>query len=257
MGKRVFFTPAILFIILFINGCSPTSKLVKEGKPKVVNEEVPKLPVIKNLDLADRISIKSQKILSVDKVQFIYDSRGKLTNGQKISQSKYNPDGFMTSAVFYTKNDIVDQKYEYKYDKNGFRTETIRYDSKGKVDKKYVYEYNKFGNKEKASRYNNNGTLEKYYLYNYDDKGNLTDDLWYDKSGKLEFKIINHYNLNGLKIESLNYDSNNNFVSKSIFKYDKNGNIIDENRFDDDGNPTGIIQYVYKYYQWVRCFSKC
>ncbi|MGA7721688.1 MAG: hypothetical protein WCA84_10975 [Ignavibacteriaceae bacterium] len=248
MRKGIVIVSTILMLTLILSGCSSAPKITKEENPKVAEEAKPSLPLIKNLDSEERILIKSQNIRSIDKIQFVYNSRGKLTNGQKNSQLTYDTAGFITSTLFYNKDGKVDQKYEYRYDNKGIRTETIRLDSKGKADKQYAYEYNNYGNKTKASRLSNSGKLEKYYIYNYDDNGNLTDELWYDAAGNMEFKIVNHYSPDGNKVESLNYNATGDLISRSIYKYDKNNNVIEEDRFDDDNNPSSIIQYVYKYY---------
>ncbi len=234
---------------ILLAGCSSTKRIVKEAKPEPKTEVKTRLNVIRNNDFEERNFIKSEHLKSVDKIEFDYNFWGNLGSPQKISRVSYDPNGFMTETVFFTKGGKVDQQYKYQYDQNGMRVSTVRYNGDGMADKTYKYEYNKFGNKIKASRYSMAGKLEKYYLYRYDANGNLIEELWYDADGKLEYTIDYTYNGGNKKTKAVSFNANGEQVGKSVYKYDAKGNIIEEDRFkDDDGSPSGIIQYVYKYY---------
>ena len=109
MHKRNFIISVLILLSIIISSCSTSKKIVKVEKPKVKVEEKVKPVFIKNLDFEERNFIKSEKINSIDKIKFVYDSRNKLTGGVKTSKIIYDKDGFMTEMDFLNQNGKVDQ----------------------------------------------------------------------------------------------------------------------------------------------------
>ncbi len=240
--------PILVFLFICISGCtSSTNTTKKEHANTVETTETPSPKVVKNNDMIEKKFISLHKIKSIDKMQFDYNKKHQLVNGEKLSRVEYGKDGLATQTTIYDSHGQIQYVYKYKYDKEGKRIETIRYDKNAKADKKYTYEYNEYGNKIRSDRYNMDNILEKYYLYKYDDEENLIEDLWYDKDGNLEYRIKNEYE-DGKKTTSFSYNSDNNMIYKYDYHYDKNGDIIEEIRYNADGKELGIIQYVYVHY---------
>jgi hypothetical protein len=251
MKSKISFYFALLLLSLltfYQVGCSAGKQTRYEEVPKEETKEI-KVPVpLKTMEVREREFIQQKKISTVERINFEYDSNGKLVNKGKLSASKYDAKGFLIETLVFDEKGRVQNKFEYKYNDKGLRTESLRFNEKNKFDKKYTYKYDKSGNKIKSIRYNANSGEEKYYLYDYDSELNLISDEWYDISGELEYKIENNYDDSGKKILSSSYNESGKLQSKNIFKYDERRNIIEEQKFDDNNKPVGIIQYVYKYY---------
>ena len=238
----------IFIIICYLIGCSSSKETNYEQKPKEKEKIIEPTTVLKTMEVRERELVKKLKISTVDRINFEYDSNGKLVNKGKISTVKYNQKGFLTETTTFDKAGRIQNRFEYKYDTKGFRKESLRYDTQNKPDKKFSYEYDEVGNKIKSTRYNMNGNAEKYYVYEYDSKLNLISDEWYDASGDLEFKIETEYDEAGNKTVSFSYGENGKLTYKYVFKYDDKMNIIEEQKYDENDKPVGIIQYLYKYY---------
>jgi len=242
MFARLLYLFGFYIIILVINGCSSGREVKNENKSENI-----KVKKIFNHAAEERKYIKENKIKEIEKVSFILDENGNPVKGEKLSTIRYNPDGFMTETDIYNSNGQVEYIYSYDY-QNNLRVKTTRYTKDGKADKYYTYDYNKYKNKTKSTRYNFSQDIDKYYTYDYDDSGNLIKENWYDKSGKEEYSVEYEYDENGHKRTAISYNEDEDLIYKYKFKYDSNGNIIEEEKYDSDGDKTGIIQYIYRYY---------
>jgi hypothetical protein len=242
MIKNIIFLVSIYLVIVLINGCSSGREAEKENEKKpTITKKIP------NIEVEERGHVKSQNIKEIEKLDFDFDSKGKLISRGKLSTIEYDPDGFITETIVYDSKNKVENKFSYDY-KNNIRIKTTRYTPDGMVDKYYLYEYNKYGNKIKSIRYNLSNDMDKYYNYDYGEEGNLIKEAWYDKNGNEEYRIEYEYDDNGRKITAETYNQNGDLVSKYKFRYDAKGNIIEEEKYSPRGIQTGIIQYVYKYY---------
>lgn len=242
MYTRALCLSGFIIIILIINGCSSGREVKNENEGKNIS-----VKKILNIAAEERKYIKENNIKEIEKVSFILDENGNPVKGEKLSTISYNPNGFMTETDIYNSKGQVEYVYKYDY-KNNLRVKTTRYTQDGKADKYYAYDYNKFKNKTKSTRYNLSQDMDKYYTYEYDDSGNLIKENWYDKSGREEYSVEYGYNDNGQKTTAKSYNEENNLIYKFQFKYDNSGNILEEEKYDSDGDKTGIIQYIYRYY---------
>jgi len=237
----------VIFLI-YLGGCSSSKVIRYEKLPMKEDKKNETTPVLKTLEVREREVIREQKISTVDRLSFVYDSQGKLIGKGKISSAKYDLKGFLTETITFDEKGKVMNRYQYKYDSKGLRTESLRYDAQNNLDKKYAYEYDKQGNKIRSIRYDMKGNAEKYYVYNYDSNFNLISDEWYNYSDDLEYKIETEYDNEGNKTSSFSYNKNGALIYKYVFKYDDKKNIIEEQKYDNKDKPVGIIQYLYKYY---------
>jgi len=231
----------IVIPVLYLTGCSSATETDREKNVRYETEKK-----IVNIEETEREYIRSSKIREIDKVNFVFDSEGKPAGSHKISTLKYNNKGFLTETIIYDDDGSVKYRFTYDYNKDGVRTRTNRYID-GSLTNYYTYEYNEFGNKTKAYRYNMNDELQEYYIYHYDDEGNLIEEEWFSSDNKKVYSIENEYD-NGMKESSSTYDENGSLVYEYKFRYDDKGNVIEELQYDYSGEQTGIIQYIYKYY---------
>ncbi len=240
---------SFIIFVTFLIGCSSSKETRYEKIPPKDAKEIETSKVLKTAEVRERELIRKLKVSAVDRINFEYDTNGKLVNKGKISTVKYDKKGFLTETVIFDQKGRVQNRFKYKYDKKGFRIESLRFDAQNKLEKKYTYEYDETGNKIKSTRLDLKGKAEKYYEYDYDSNLNLVSDGWYDINGNMEYKIETEYDDYGNKIAEFSYDETGRLNYKYVFKYDDKMNIVEEQKFDDDEKPLGIIQYLYKYYQ--------
>jgi len=243
--KKIY-SGSILFIIFtLLMGCSSSTETPNRETNKRITVRKP--AKFKTVERKEREYIVSSNIRLVDKLDFDFNSQGKLINKGKLSTVKYDKQGFPVETIIYGDSSRIQNKYTYKYDKNGRRIESIRYDKSGSPDKKYTYEYDSFGNKIKSTKYNMLGNVEEYYEYKYDDQGNLLEERWVNPDGETEYEITYYYDNIGRKAEARTHDEESGSTYKYEFKYDDSGGIVEEIKYDE-GKKVGVIQYVYKYY---------
>lgn len=240
---EIFFLIVILSTIAFSGaGCSSSEAAKKEKKK--IEEKLPVLKLVKNLDELEREYISSERITSIEKIKFDYDNNGKLSNREKLSKIVYDENGFQKETIIYNKEENISFKYVYQYIK-GRRVKTLRYNAEGVYDKTYTYAYNKQGNKIRSESLSNDGALEKFYIYEYNDESKLIKDIWFDQNGKKEYMITYEYDKKGRKESSYSYNEEDELVAKYVYRYDDEDNIVEEVRYGAEDNVQGIIQYVY------------
>jgi hypothetical protein len=247
MYLKYYLLSFLVFSLLIIGCSSKEAVKEKEVKKKVERGVVPPKKVL-SFDMRERVSVRNNRIMVIDKLRFDYDKNDKLNLIGKVSTANYDKNGFLITTIIYGKNETTRDSYTYKYGAGGTRTETDRADPNGIPLNKFTYEYDKHGNKIKSVRYDLNNKMEKYYLYKYDGDGNLIEDKWYDVSGKLEYKIVHKYESDGKKKESFSYGEDGKLLSRYSYRYDDKGNIVEEAEFNSKGQAVGIVQYIYKYY---------
>lgn len=241
-----------LFLIIFLSffvSCTTTKDVRYEENSEKENSKAKVVKHYKTVEKRESELMKELKISSIERINFEYNSNGKLINKGKLSTVKYDQNGILVETIVYDEKGRIINRYEYKYNKKGLREEALRYNARDKLDKTFSYKYDDLGNRVEAIRKNANGKIEKYYEYEYDENFNLVSDLWYDSDKNLEFRIESEYDEQDKKIISYSYDNLGNLKQKTKYKYNNQKNIIvEEQRFDNNEKLIGIVQYLYKYY---------
>jgi hypothetical protein len=159
-----------------------------------------------------------------------YDEKGRevkqkkiITGGEperkdtSVTVIEYDEKGFKTSALTYSKNNVLSSKTLFSYDENGNLSEEIEYNADGSIHSEAYYEYDRFNRKTNYkfsfenffSNYrfiysyegdliekifcDKNGLALSHEIYLYDDKGKVTKAYLLDRNGKKEYHWIYEY----------------------------------------------------------------
>lgn len=145
----------------------------------------------------------------------IYDS-----NGNRIEETRYEPDG----SISWQKT--------YAYNNSGKQTEMESLGPNGKLIFKFISTYDAQGNITKKDRYGRSGREGHSFKFIYDPKGKLTEEYYLKPNQRTDYRIVYKYDNQGNKTELYLYDAKEKLQEKQTFFYDEKGQLTENVIFD-------------------------